>query len=99
MIQLSLTRKLAFIDYAIKELEKGHDAEDMGICVIYAKSKFAFKYDTWSSLGVRFPELRFEIDKVLKRQSERAVLTYNNKNAFTARIKLLKRVKKQLLSL
>ena len=98
MTQLSFEKKLMFIDYAIKELEKGVKAKDIGICLIYVTWKYSFVGDCWTSLGKRFPELRQEIDKVLKRQeATSAVLDYTEDRQYSARIQLLKRVKKQLL--
>ena len=97
MRQLSFKRKLAFIDYAIRELQKGDDAEDSGICLIFQSSQFAFKHDDWSDLDKRFPELQAEINKVIKRQGADCVLDYSAKMKYISRIKLLNRVKDRLV--
>ena len=93
MKQLILKRKIEFLEYAIKYYSKNVICFD-SICILFADTWLKRPHSNYSIIKIKFPELWTEIEKVLKRQAKSHVIEY--KSFTKSRIRLLKRVRKQL---
>lgn len=90
--EIPLAKKIEFLSYAIKQYEDNENNDWDGMCVMFQKWA---KIRRWTNLRFMFPELWKEIKKDLNKTGSYFIIKYVD--ACKGRIRLLKRVQKQLV--
>ena len=91
--ELTLKRKIEFLDYAIKYYSKDLYRFD-SICILFVDVWLKRPDLRYGTIEIKFPELWTKIEKILKRQKEDSVIRY--KSFTKGRIRLLERVRNEI---